>query len=160
MQKIAVFIGRSCIGLLFIVSAVYKFFDWKGMEKAFIKSLCDWHGYSAGAESLQDCFSDILPWVPAILIVAVTCELLGGLSVLVNLWPRAGATVLLLFLIPTTIIFHQFWFLEGVRRELQLVLFLKNVAIMGGLFYVLAFGGKGPSKKRAEAMNLPEIDKE
>lgn len=160
MQKITVFLGRVFISLLFIISAIYKMFDWKGMEKAFVRALCDWHSHSTGSQALQECFTEMLPWIPAILIVAVTLELLGGLSILFNFWPRFGALVLLIFLIPTTIIFHQFWFLEGVKRDLQFVLFLKNLAIIGALLYVIAFGGAPASKNKVGSMDLPEIDKD
>ncbi len=160
MQKLAIILGRVFLSLLFIISSIYKMFDWKGMEKAFVRALCDWHSHSAGAQKLQECFSEMLPWIPAILILAVTFEFLGGLSILFNFWPRLGAFVLLVFLLPTTVIFHQFWFLDGANRDLQFVLFLKNLAIMGGLLYVIAFGGSSSSKKRIDSMDLPEIDKD
>ena len=53
---------------------------------------------------------------------------------------RVGALGLLVFLIPTTVIFHDFWNLAGPERAMQMVNFLKNLAIMGGLTLLIADG--------------------
>ncbi len=70
------------------------------------------------------------------LVLAILFEIGGGLSVLLGYFPRLGALVLLLFLIPTTIVFHRDFANPG-----QIIQFVKNVAIMGGLFAILAAGG-------------------
>lgn len=53
---------------------------------------------------------------------------------------RLAALVLISFLIPTTLISHDFWHTEGVEKNLQIALFFKNVAIAGGLLYVVGCG--------------------
>jgi putative oxidoreductase len=70
------------------------------------------------------------------LVLAILFEIGGGLSVLLGYFPRLGALVLLLFLIPTTIVFHR-----DIANPGQIIQFAKNVAIMGGLFAILAAGG-------------------
>jgi hypothetical protein len=46
-----------------------------------------------------------------------------------------------LYMIPTTLIFHAFWNFHGAERLPQIVNFMKNLAIMGGLSTLVAFGG-------------------
>jgi len=89
---------------------------------------------------VQSFLSNLLPWITTILILGTAVELIGGLLILLGIRVRFGAFLLIIFLIPTTLFFHQFWFLDGMRRDLQVVMFLKNVAIVGGLLYVLACG--------------------
>src|SRR5512134_12542 len=71
-----------------------------------------------------------------ILVIAILFELCGGLSILLGVFPRLGALALVLFLIPTTIVFHRDFSAAG-----QSVQFAKNLAIMGGLMAILAVGG-------------------
>lgn len=77
---------------------------------------------------------------PALLGIAAAAELLGGLSLLLGLWSRVGAIGLFIFLIPTTLMFHNFWAVPAAEQQAQMAHFLKNVAIMGGLLMIVAFG--------------------
>lgn len=77
---------------------------------------------------------------PAMLGVAGAAELLGGLSLLLGLWSRLGALGLFIFLIPATVMFHHFWSVPASEQQDQMVHFLKNLAIMGGLLMIVAFG--------------------
>lgn len=77
---------------------------------------------------------------PAVLGVAAAAELAGGLSLLLGLWSRLGALGLFIFLIPTTLMFHHFWSITGPEQQDQMAHFLKNIAIMGGLLMIVAFG--------------------
>ena len=47
---------------------------------------------------------------------------------------------LFLFLIPTTVIFHNFWAMEGLQRTDNMQHFLKNLAIMGAMCKLVADG--------------------
>jgi putative oxidoreductase len=77
------------------------------------------------------------------LVLAILIELCGGLSVLLGVFPRLGALALILFLIPTTIVFHRDFSAAG-----QSVQFAKNLAILGGLLAILAVGGGEFSLRR------------
>ncbi len=70
------------------------------------------------------------------LVLAILFEICGGLSVLFGYLPRLGALALILFLVPTTIVFHRDFSAVG-----QSVQFAKNLAIMGGLLAIVAAGG-------------------
>lgn len=69
---------------------------------------------------------------------------LGSLSVMLGVFPRIGALLILVFLIPVTIIMHNFWTVrdpEAQRNEQ--IHFWKNMALIGGALLVLYFGS-GP----------------
>ncbi|MNC92228.1 Inner membrane protein YphA [compost metagenome] len=70
-------------------------------------------------------------------------ELIGGLLIVVGWQARWAATAIFLFLIPTTFIFHNFWAVDAAQQGMQQIQFMKNLSIMGGMLYVMAFGA-GP----------------
>ena len=75
-----------------------------------------------------------------LLLAGMLFELIGGVLVFLGIWVRLGAVLLIIFLIPTTFLFHNFWDLPDPDRQMQLTNFMKNVSICGGLLYVLAMG--------------------
>ena len=81
-----------------------------------------------------------LPLVDVLLPLTILIELGGGLLLALGWKARWAAAALLLFLIPTTLIFHQFWGIDPKLAQMQKIHFLKNVAIMGGMLMVLAIG--------------------
>ena len=78
-----------------------------------------------------------MPFTGFFLLGAILMEVGGGLSVLAGYKTKWGAWALVLFLIPTTLIFHH-----NVGDKMQMIMFLKNLAIMGGLLQ-LALHGAG-----------------
>ncbi|MEW5877470.1 MAG: DoxX family protein [Acidobacteriota bacterium] len=74
--------------------------------------------------------------VPLFLSAAILLELAGGLSLLMAFKTRIGALLLIPFLIPTTLIFHNSWALDGADRQMQIIHFMGNLAILGGLLVV------------------------
>jgi putative oxidoreductase len=81
--------------------------------------------------------------IPAVMLfffLALVAELAGGLSILLGLKTRLGAGMLFVYLIPVTLIMHNFWAYTGADRVHQLENFLKNLAIMGGLLLLAVFG--------------------
>jgi putative oxidoreductase len=81
-----------------------------------------------------------VPYADTLVYVAGLAEILGGLSLLVGFMTRIGALGLFLFLIPTTLYFHAFWNMTGADAKMQMVNFMKNLAIMGGLLAIYAWG--------------------
>ncbi len=76
-----------------------------------------------------------MPLAGMFLVLAILAELGGSLSVLLGLLTRWGATVLIIFMIPTTLIFHG-----HVGEQMQMIMFMKNVSMTGGLLILLANG--------------------
>jgi putative oxidoreductase len=81
-----------------------------------------------------------LPLPAVALGIALVIELLGGLAILVGVWTRFVAWIVFLYLIPTTFLFHNFWAMQGADRIDTMIHFQKNLAIMGGLLLLAAFG--------------------
>lgn len=115
--------GRIFLALIFLLSGFNKIADWEGTSQYM-----EAQGMVA---------------VPLFLLGAIVVEVGGALSLIFGLWTRIGAAVLLIFLVPVTAIFHDFWALEGEERVNQMTHFMKNLAIWGGLLIVLARGA-GP----------------
>ncbi len=79
--------------------------------------------------------------LPAVaLAIALIIELLGGIAILIGLWTRAVAWIVFLYLIPTTLLFHNFWAMTGADRMDNMIHFEKNLAIMGGLLILATLG--------------------
>ena len=75
---------------------------------------------------------------------AIGLLVLGGISLILGAWTRMGALFLFCFLGAATFYFHDFWqFSDPGQRQLQIIQFMKNMAIGGGLLALAAFGG-GP----------------
>ena len=62
----------------------------------------------------------------------------GALSVLVGVYPAVGVLAIVTFLIPITVIIHDFWTMEGQARQNEQIHFLKNVGLIGAALVFLA----------------------
>ena len=76
-----------------------------------------------------------LPLVGLLYLATVAVELGGGLSVLLGYKVRWGAIALAIFLIPATLIFHT-----NFADRIQQIMFMKNLAIFGGLLMIIQYG--------------------
>ena len=141
-------LGRMCLSLIFILASFNKILDWNGTEQSIVSKLNELMNYTVGMEWVTEAIQFVLPWPALLVACAVAFELLGGLLIFLGLKVRMGAFLLAIFLIPTTLLFHHFWFLQGSDRELQMIMFLKNLSIFGGLLVILGLG-KGSSKAAA-----------
>jgi putative oxidoreductase len=92
------------------------------------------------AQTAQMISSHGLPAAEFLAVVAACVEVLGGLAILLGFGATAGAALLALYLVPTTLVFHDFWRFTGLEYQMQMIQFLKNLAIGGGLLYVVAHG--------------------
>jgi putative oxidoreductase len=112
--------GRVLLAPIFILSGVMK--------------IANWSQTAAGMER-EGLFA-----VPVLLFLAILFELLGGLSVLLGFRARLGALLLVLFLVPVTLVYHDFWTYQGSEAMNQMQHFMKNLTIMGGLLTLAAAG--------------------
>ena len=118
----AVPIGRFLYSLIFIIAGFNHFSSGSV-------------GYAA-AQGIP--FADIL--VPLSGVLAIV----GGLSILFGYHARMGAIVLLFFLVPVTILMHNFWtFADPAVFQVQMAHFMKNLALIGSAI-LFAFYGAGP----------------
>lgn len=66
--------------------------------------------------------------------------LLGGLMVLLGVWADLGALFVVAFLLPTSLLMHNFWAeTDADTKQLQMIQFQKNMGLTGGalLIFVL-----------------------
>jgi putative oxidoreductase len=112
--------GRILISLIFLAAGIGKLMDWSDTAEYMATK-----GMTA---------------VPFFLTMAVLFELGAGTCLLLGWHTRWAALALIVFLIPTTLIFHNFWTMEGVQRMDNMQHFLKNLAIMGAMCKPMADG--------------------
>ncbi len=124
--------------------------EWDATEQMLVNQMLDVLSKSYQYVWVKNLFDNILPLAPTLLVVGTAAELFGGILVLLGIQVRLGAFILCLFLIPTSLLFHNFWDLEGKEMQLQLSIFLKNLSIFGGGLLLLAFG-KGTKKAVSQA---------
>ncbi len=75
--------------------------------------------------------------VPASGIIA----LLGGISILLGYKARLGAWLIVIFLIPVTLMMHNFWTVhEPSLRMVQHAMFMKNLSMLGAALLITYFG--------------------
>lgn len=84
-----------------------------------------------------------MPFAEVLLVGALVFELAGAIMLILGWRVHWGALLLIVFMIPATLMFHNFWAVDAAQYQNQLNHFLKNVAMVGGLLYVMAFGA-GP----------------
>ena len=115
-------LGRFLFSLIFVISGFNHFTS----------------GSLSYADSMGVPMADFL--VPISGIMAI----IGGLSVMLGLHAKAGGVLLLLFLIPVTLIMHNFWTIsDPMQAQTQMIHFLKNTCIIGATMIII-FYGSGP----------------
>ena len=78
--------------------------------------------------------------VPLSGIIAI----LGGLSVALGYKAKWGACLLVLFLIPVTLMMHNFWAIsDPMMAQMQQIMFMKNLALLGAALFISQMGS-GP----------------
>jgi putative oxidoreductase len=73
-------------------------------------------------------------------VIAIVIELGGAILLIAGWRTRWVAWLLVLFVAIATAMAHRFWEFDAAQFNNQLNHFLKNVAIIGGLLFVAAFG--------------------
>ncbi len=134
LQNVCALVGRVLLIVIFLSSGVNYIFDWN----KFVTMLRDQLTVLPGTPLAEH--REAL--APILLIGAAVFLLAGGLSILLGFFTRIGALLLVAFLVPTTVIFHNFWAYEsdGMEHVVEMSNFLKNIGMLGGLLVVMAFG--------------------
>jgi putative oxidoreductase len=79
--------------------------------------------------------------------------LAAGLSILLGYRARFGAWLIALFLVPVTLMMHKFWAVaDPMMQQIQIAMFMKNIAILGGALLISQFGA-GPLSLDARRSN-------
>lgn len=108
-------VGRALLSAIFLHAGINHLTDFEGTQQAIA--------------------SQGLP-LPILLAMGnVVFLLLGGLSLLLGYKTRIGTIILIIFLLPTTLIFHN-----PVADPAEITDFLKNFGLVGALLLVNYFG--------------------
>jgi len=108
-------IGRILLVLIFLESGIGKIGNFEGTAQYMAK------------------FG--MPYTNFFLVGAIFFELVGSITVILGYFTRFGALPLIIFLIPTTLIFHTHF-----DDPMQKIHFMKNVSMFGGCLILLAAG--------------------
>lgn len=118
-------LGRVLLSVIFVTSTISKLFGWDG--------------------NVQYMASKHMSHIPLLLGAALIIEGLGSLSLITGIGTRVMATVLFFYLIPVTLLLHEFMSTQ----------FEKNLAIMGGLAMVAAYGaGRWSLNERVRGISV------
>jgi putative oxidoreductase len=119
LQNAVALVGRILLATIFVLSGFNKITGFDGTA-AYMTS--------AG-----------LPFASLLLVLTIAVELGGGILLIAGWQTRWVALAIFLFLIPVTLVFHTSPSNPGQAQQ-QMISFLKNLAIMGGMLQVFAFG--------------------
>lgn len=72
--------------------------------------------------------------------LAILVEVGGGLALLAGAGTRVAALVLAFFTLAASVFFHAFWLVPADQQFVQQLLFMKNIAVAGGLLTLAAWG--------------------
>ncbi|MDH3195936.1 MAG: DoxX family protein [Hyphomicrobiales bacterium] len=112
-QTFAALAGRILLALIFVISGFTKI------------------GAYAGTQQYMEAFGVPGALLPLVIIV----ELVGGLMIAAGFFTRITALALAGFTLVSAIIFHA-----DFGNQIEMIMFLKNVAIAGGFLMLAAFG--------------------
>jgi putative oxidoreductase len=116
-------VGRVLLALIFIIAGFGKITGFDGTV-----------GYMQAYN---------VPMTQVLAVLAIIVELGGGLMIAVGWKARWGAAAIFIFVLIASFIFHAFWAVPADQAQLQNIMFMKNLAIMGGMLYIIVYGS-GP----------------
>lgn len=116
-------VGRLLLALLFLPAGISKIGGFAGTV-----------GY-IGSKGLP------MPELGA--VIAIVVEVLGGLALIAGFGTRIAALVLAVFTLAATVVFHNYWGVPVEMQRVQELMFFKNIAVVGGLLVLAAYGAGG-----------------
>lgn len=120
MQNPLSIVGRLLLAALFLPAGISKLTGFEGTV-----------GYIASVG---------LP-LPALGAVAATVvEIFGALALIAGFGTRIAALVLALFTLVASVFFHAYWAVPADQQFVTQLLFMKNIAVAGGLLTLAAWG--------------------
>ena len=121
-MKYAVLAGRQLFSVIFIIASAQHF----------------------SPQTIQRAAAHGVPWPGVLVPLSGVIALLGGFSVLFGFQTRVGAWLLVMFLVPVTVMMHNFWSVsDPMTLQVEKAMFMKNVTMLGGALVISYFGG-GP----------------
>lgn len=119
-QNLLTLIGRILLAVMFVLSGIGKIGGFAGTV-----------GYISSVG---------LPMANVLTIAAIVVEIGAGIALIVGFKARWAAAALVAFTVAAAMLFHNYWAMPADKQMLQQIMFMKNLAITGGLLLVMAFG--------------------
>lgn len=117
-MELAFLVGRIVVGGFFLMNGMNHFMKTADMAR---------YTRSKG-----------VPAAGAAVLLSGLMLLAGGLSLLLGYLPRVGVAILVVFLVPTAFLMHDFWKLEDPQAQMaEMGNFMKNLALAGALLMTL-----------------------
>lgn len=132
LRPAATALGRLLLTAIFLMAALNKITHFSGVQ-----------AYMAAKG---------MPMTAFFLLGAIVFLVVGGLSVLLGYRAKIGALLLIVFLVPTTLIFHNFWAASPEAAQAEMLNFMKNLGLLGGLLHIAA-NGSGPGSLDSRLAN-------
>lgn len=126
-------VGRILMALIFVMSGFGKITGFEGTV-----------GYIA---------SKGLPMPELLAIGAIIVEVGGGIMLIVGWNARWAAAAIFVFTAMAALFFHNFWAVPPAEAQNQMINFMKNISMMGGLLYVVVHGSGPFSLSRGAAID-------
>jgi len=133
LRDVTALVGRILLALIFVLSGLTKVMNMSGTAGYMVQA-----GISPQLVHLA-------------LYLSIAVELGCGLLIMAGLQTRLAALIIFLWLIPVTLLFHVAGYFHAVQQHqamaalTQQIMYLKNIAMMGGLLVLAAMGPGGLS---------------
>jgi putative oxidoreductase len=122
MMKYLVLIGRFLFSAIFILTIMSHF----------------------KYETVTYAASQGVPLAPFLVPLSGIIAITGGLSIMFGYRAKAGAWLIILFLIPVTFYMHAFWkTTDPMYGQMQMANFMKNASLLGAAL-IISYFGSGP----------------
>jgi putative oxidoreductase len=121
-QNAMALVGRVLLALMFLLSGIGKIGGFEGTV-----------GYISSVG---------LPLPSVLAAGALVLEIVAGIALIIGYKTRWAALALALFTLAAAFLFHNYWAMPASQQMMQQIIFLKNLAVAGGLL-MLAMAGPG-----------------
>lgn len=85
-----------------------------------------------------------VPMASVLVPLSGVIAILGALSIILGFKAKLGAWLIIIFLVPITFMMHKFWGItDPMAMQMQMSMFMKNIALIGGAL-IISYFGAGP----------------
>jgi putative oxidoreductase len=119
-QAPVILVARALLALMFLLAGISKFAGLEGTA-AYIASKG-------------------LPVSQLLAVATAALEVVAAVLLIVGWHARWAALALAAFTLLASVLFHNYWAMPAEQQMMQQLMFMKNVAVAGGLLAIFAFG--------------------
>lgn len=119
-QNAAALLGRTLLAVMFLLAGFGKIGGFAGTA-AYIASKG-------------------LPLPELLAAGTIVLEIGAGLALLLGWKARWAALALAVFTVLASVLFHNYWAMPADQQRMQMLMFMKNLAVTGGMLMVFVFG--------------------